>query len=140
TLSNDIAGVQVAPDGEIEIVYQEDASQHAARMLMLQRRLSMREGGEFNFKRAYIRYPHGGNVIELKTPQISAAPVHRGGSGMILDFSDKSRRRLLKFLNSIDRDALDVARLWMITLTYPREWTNDPRAWKRHLKAFQERA
>jgi hypothetical protein len=138
-LEKDIAGVDVSPDGENEVVYQEDAAQYAARILALQRRLSMRQDGELNFKRAYIRYAHGGNVIELKTPQISAAPVHFGGSGKILDFSQKSRHRLLKFLNSIDRDALDVARLWMVTLTYPREWDNDPRAWKRHLKAFQER-
>ncbi len=63
--------------------------------------------------------------------------VGGGLRGEVTEFSKQSRRRLLKLLNSIDREAVKLP--VFITLTYPRTWPEDPQTWKDHLKAFRKR-
>lgn len=60
-------------------------------------------------------------------------PFKPGGKrGVIRGFSSESRRRLIRYLLS-----LEEAPKVMITLTYPGEWPKDPREWKRHLHNFR---
>lgn len=57
--------------------------------------------------------------------------------GNVVTFSRKSRTRLLRKLNSIDREAVGVPHF--VTLTYPGQWDRDPASWKRHLDAWAKR-
>lgn len=58
--------------------------------------------------------------------------------GSVEAWSRKSRQRLLRTLASVDFRA--VSPNWMlVSLTYPREFPRNPRAWKRHLSALRLR-
>lgn len=68
----------------------------------------------------------------------------RAPSRVIVEWSGKSRRRMLRAFVSVDWSALDVdgAPLGMVTLTYPAQWlavAPSGRVVKRHLKAFRQR-
>lgn len=65
---------------------------------------------------------------------------HRGGGGPrgeITEFSRASRRRLLRKLNSIDRDNAPLP--FFVTLTYHETWPEDARGWKNQLRTLRER-
>jgi hypothetical protein len=55
----------------------------------------------------------------------------------VTDFSKASRRRLMKLLNSIDRDRASLP--YFVTLTYHNAWPKDRHGRKRHLDAFRKR-
>jgi len=66
----------------------------------------------------------------------------RGGvRGRIKGFSRASRRNLLRHFASINRTAFRAfkGRVFSITLTYPKEWPEDPEACKNHLKSLYKR-
>lgn len=107
-----------------------------------------------------LRIPHGGNVVALKlSPErvewvseefaeglVKAMEFHdkwkearykkvKGGPrGEIKEFSRKSRQRLLIRMASIDFTEADLP--VFLTLTYPTEWSEDPRQWKKDLNVF----
>jgi len=61
---------------------------------------------------------------------------HGGGPrGTIEQFSAASRRRLLATLSSIDQTQAGRYQSF-VTLTYPGEYSKDPKRWKRDLKVF----
>ncbi len=67
-------------------------------------------------------------------------PGRAGGGGLrgeITEFSKASRRRLMKLLNSIDRDRASLP--YFVTLTYHNAWPKDRHGRKRHLDAFRKR-
>lgn len=85
-----------------------------------------------------MRYAVGGNVFEYKGPHVSPAGT-RGDRREITGFSDASRHRCLKFMNSVNRTVIEATRVWFVTLTYPKVWDDDPQVWKKQLKAFRKR-
>jgi len=56
----------------------------------------------------------------------------KGKRGIIKGFSSASRRRLIKYLLSLEESPKV-----MITLTYPAKWKKNPREWKKHLHNFR---
>jgi len=57
-----------------------------------------------------------------------------GRRGKITVFSAKSRRRLIRYLFSLEKSPVV-----MVTLTYPKEWNPDYEVWKRDLDVFLKR-
>lgn len=53
----------------------------------------------------------------------------------VTEFSRSSRRRMLRYLATIDRDAASV----LVTLTWPAQYAPDAAEWRRCLKAWRER-
>lgn len=86
---------------------------------------------------ATLKYAVGGTVARLTGPRLSAPPP-AGRRGTIRLFSKGSQRRLRVLLASLNQQACAYLPL-LITLTYPREWSPDPRDWKRHLDSFSKR-
>jgi hypothetical protein len=89
-----------------------------------------------------LTYAEGGNyascvVDRLRRP--SGDDVRDWVRGDIGDFSPGARGRLLRLLNSVNREAVPCERVWFGTLTYPCSWTREPQEWKSHLKAFVKR-
>ena len=64
-------------------------------------------------------------------------PLERAKRGKIQGMSQASRKRLFDQMNQIKRSAF--RRALFVTLTYPREWVDDWKLWKRHLQAFLKR-
>ena len=60
------------------------------------------------------------------------SPNSGGLRGKVTGFSADSRRRLIRFLLS-----LETPPELMITLTYPEKWPDDAKQWKRHLDNFR---
>lgn len=60
-----------------------------------------------------------------------------GARGKVSGFSRESRKRLLDFLNSVDKAAL--ARGLFVTLTYPDRFPEESERWKRDLDTFLKR-
>lgn len=87
----------------------------------------------------------GASYARMTPPEVmpgsggGAAGTGAGGGlrGLVREFSPDSRRRLMRLINSIDRDR--VPHPLFFTLTYPGEWPRDPRVWKKHLRAFRGR-
>ena len=97
---------------------------------------------------AYVSSAVGGSVSTLsfedtKTCNRLSPPTHRGGGirDRVRGFSRESRRNLLRRLASINRSAFRTfkGRMIFVTLTYPREYPEDPVLCKRHLKALRKR-
>jgi hypothetical protein len=97
---------------------------------------------------AYVSSAVGGSVSTLsfedaKTSNHLSPPTHRGGGirDRVRGFSRTSRRNLLRRLGSINRSAFRTfkGRIIFVTLTYAREYPEDPDICKRHLKAFRKR-
>lgn len=55
--------------------------------------------------------------------------------GKISEFSRKSRKRMIQELSKIQRDTLPI----MVTLTYPGEYSDNPKVWKNDLDNFLRR-
>ena len=69
-----------------------------------------------------------------------AGPGRTGGGGPrgeVTEFSKASRRRLLRLLNSINRDESSLP--FFVTLTYHKAWPKDRHGRKAHLDAFRKR-
>src|ERR671921_2138648 len=95
---------------------------------------------------AYVSSTVGGSLsqISFEDSEIRShiGTTHRGGvRGRIRGFSKGSRRNLLRRLASINRTAFRAyeGRLISITLTYPKEYPEDPETCKEHLKALRKR-
>ena len=83
---------------------------------------------------ARVRIALGGELMTVEGVQ--AGPPHGGGPrGTIEQFSPASRRRLLATLSSIDQTQAGRYQSF-VTLTYPGEFSQDPKRWKRDLKVF----
>jgi hypothetical protein len=97
---------------------------------------------------AYLSSAVGGSVstlsFEESTTKNRLSPPTRRGGGIrdrIKGFSRASRRNLLRRLASINRSAFRAfrGRLIFVTLTYPKQYSQDPERCKGHLKAFRKR-
>src|SRR5215204_5095895 len=97
---------------------------------------------------AYVSSAIGGSVSTLSfedtTIKNRLSPSrHRGGGirDRVRGFSRASRRNLLRRLASINRRAFRAfkGRMIFVTLTYPREYAEDPEVCKNHLKALRKR-
>ena len=97
---------------------------------------------------AYVSSSEGGSVSTLSfedtTTKNQLRPsTHRGGGirDKVRGFSRESRRNLLLRLASINRRAFNAfkGRMIFVTLTYPREYPEDPEVCKNHLKALRKR-
>ena len=96
---------------------------------------------------AHVSSAVGGSLSTLSFDDNTAKhrnpPKHRGRSirGKVKGFSKSSRRNLLRRLASINRGAFRAlkGRMVFVTLTYPREYPDDPERCKGHLKALRKR-
>jgi len=100
---------------------------------------------------ASVSYAVGGSVssvsfddTKLGNRRVGTPPrTHRGGGirGKVRGFSRVSRRNLLRRLAAINRTAFRVfeGKVFSLTLTYPKQFPDDPEPCKRHLKAFLKR-
>jgi hypothetical protein len=97
---------------------------------------------------AYLSSTVGGSLstlsFESTTKNHRSPPASRRGGGIrerVRGLSRSSRRNLLRRLASINRRALKAFKGQMIfvTLTYPREYPEDPEVCKNHLKALRKR-
>jgi hypothetical protein len=97
---------------------------------------------------AYVSSSVGGSVSTLSFEetitknQLSTPKRHgRGMRDKVRGFSRASRRNLLLRLASINRRAFRAfkGRMIFVTLTYPREYPEDPEVCKNHLKALRKR-
>ncbi len=81
----------------------------------------------------------GGGVVGLKSRLkkgvVSTLKGATSTRGTVRGFSRRSRRRLMRLVASIDKRALAVRPLFL-TLTYPGEFSEDWREWKRHHDSF----
>lgn len=85
----------------------------------------------------YASFRDGGSVVEVRPGRADLRYRQAGGGrrGNVQQFTKASRRRLLRRVGSLERAVLPL----FVTLTYPAEWPENPREWKRHLKAFFKR-
>jgi hypothetical protein len=97
---------------------------------------------------AYVSSSVGGSVSTLSfqdtTPRnYLSPPTRRGGDirAKVRGFSRASRRNLLRRLASINRRAFRAfrGRIIFVTLTYPKQYPEDPELCKRHLNALRRR-
>jgi hypothetical protein len=101
-------------------------------------------------RNASVSYAVGGSVssVSFANTQIGnrrvGTPLRRHGGGIrgkVRGFSRVSRRNLLRRLASINRTAFRAfeGKVYFLTLTYPKQFPEDPEPCKRHLKAFLKR-
>src|SRR5215218_2558419 len=97
---------------------------------------------------AYVSSAVGGSVSTLSfedtktSNQLSPSRRRSGGiRDRVRGFSRESRRNLLRRLASINRAAFNAfrGRIIFVTLTYPKQYPEDPELCKRHLKALRKR-
>jgi hypothetical protein len=96
---------------------------------------------------AYVSSAVGGSVSTLSfedtTKNYGSSPSRRGGGirDRVKGFSRASRRNLLLRLASINRRAFRAfkGKMIFVTLTYPKQYPEDPELCKRHLKALRKR-
>jgi hypothetical protein len=97
---------------------------------------------------AYVSSAVGGSVSTLSFEDTKASnrlsPSRRHGRGTrdrVRGFSRESRTNLLRRLASINRGAFKAfkGRMIFVTLTYPKQYPEDPELCKRHLKALRKR-
>jgi hypothetical protein len=85
-----------------------------------------------------VMISEGGQLVELKR-KLGDKPTELGKSrGDVIDgYTRESRNRFIKILLSINYAAMGSP--FYYTLTYPGEYSNDPRQWKRDLDTFRKR-
>jgi hypothetical protein len=100
---------------------------------------------------AYVSSAVGGSVstLSFENPKTSnwlspSSPPLRHGGGIrdrVRGFTRESRTNLLRRLASINRGAFKAfkGRMIFVTLTYPKQYPEDPELCKRHLKALRKR-
>jgi len=88
--------------------------------------------------RYFLEIAEGGRLVVLKR-RLGKKPEGLGKrKGDITEgFTRASRNSFIKFLLSIDYEKMGVPLFF--TLTYPGEYSNDPRIWKRDLRTLFER-
>jgi len=80
-----------------------------------------------------LRVSVGGAHVALRgDPELGAC--FGGDRGVVRGFSKASRRRLLRFLHTIDRERAGLP--LFVTLTYPGTWPGKPAKWKRDLRSW----
>lgn len=85
----------------------------------------------------------GASFLKVTKPSVKTETAEKDESeekqkakrGKVSEFTKKSRLRLMRELSKVRRDRLPV----LITLTYPGEYSDDPKTWKRHLDNFIKR-
>lgn len=82
-----------------------------------------------------MTYSLGGSYVKITGSGMP--PTEHGKRGQVKGFSRASRKRLMDWLNAIDRGAVSVA--LFVTLTYPSTWPDAWQVWKRHLDTFLKR-
>lgn len=95
-------------------------------------RIEAVDGQEDRYPR--VQVPVGGNLVELKAGRRVGVAPPGGPRGRVVEFSAAARRRLQRRLASINREVAGLP--LFVTLTYPLEWSEDGRRWKRDLKAW----
>jgi hypothetical protein len=97
---------------------------------------------------AYVSSSVGGSVSTLSFEDTKTrnqlSPSRRRSGGIrdrVRGFSRESRRNLLRHLASINSTAFKAfkGRIIFVTLTYPRQYPDDPELCKSHLKALRKR-
>jgi hypothetical protein len=87
---------------------------------------------------ARVRLAHGGSTVRCVTtgaaPARELTDVRRSA---ILEFSVRSRRRMMDLTASINRARAGLPKF--MTLTYPGSWSPDPQRWKDDLDALGKR-
>lgn len=93
---------------------------------------------ELKDSRYYLSYADGARLIELKR-KLGKKPDNLGKlkGDVINGYSRESRNRFLKYLLSVNYNSMGAPLFY--TLTYPGEYSNDPRVWKRDLMTFIKR-
>ncbi len=74
----------------------------------------------------------GGNLVQVCASKKGKPPVLATRRGKIQGFSKKSRRRLMQKISMTKKSCLPM----FVTLTYPGEFSEDPKVWKRDLQVF----
>lgn len=82
-----------------------------------------------------LRFFVGGSHARLRgDPMIGGVG---GVRGAVMGFTKASRRRMLEFLQTVDRERAGMP--LFVTLTYPGEWPGEPARWKRDLQVWLAR-
>lgn len=80
----------------------------------------------------------GGSLVSVKGRKPTHIKNGGGVRGEVKGFSKAARRRLIRKIGSIDRNAVPQMPIFL-TLTYPRDWPSDPKQWKKHLDTWVKR-
>jgi len=85
-----------------------------------------------------LRIAYGGQLVELKR-LLGKKPDDLGKKpgDIIGGYSRESRNRFIKLLLAIDYEKMGVPLYY--TITYPNEWSGDPRQWKKDLDHLSHR-
>ena len=79
----------------------------------------------------------GGSLAELSAGASPGSIVGGGVRGLITEFSPASRRRLMRIVNSVNREEAGLP--FFITITYHNDWPESREGRKKHLDALQKR-
>jgi hypothetical protein len=86
----------------------------------------------------YLDYYAGGQLAHIRSEVGGYAQMEKTPRrGKCRGFSKASRRRLLRSLAKMNREKAGLPIL--VTLTYPGEYSSDPKQWKRDLDVFKKR-
>lgn len=77
----------------------------------------------------------GASLIKVSKPKFKTLCRKGGGIRGKAGFSVKSRRRLMQTLSRVKRSETPI----FLTLTYPGQYSSDPKRWKRDLDCFWRR-
>lgn len=88
----------------------------------------------------YVVSYKGARLGKMQVRSAAVARCVAGGvRGRVVSFSRKSRLRLLQRISAVDANAVDPKRWLFVHLTYPGEFSRDPKQWKRDLDVFWKR-
>jgi len=88
---------------------------------------------EYDPPQASVTLSLGGSLVEAKTG-ISGG-LGGGPRGLVTGFSSAARRRLMRFIASLERDVRPI----FVTLTYPDVFDDSHAKWKRDIDVFGKR-
>ena len=127
-------------DGNPAGMSQSGAPQGARRPAGLSSAHREPEAKEREKKKEGIEFAKGGSVGRVCFSGCKRVRVGGGIRGKITEFSRGSRRRMLAYVNSIDREQVSAERVWFVTLTLPgQEPSHNPEDWQRWLAALKKR-
>ena len=86
-------------------------------------------------KEGAVTFYLGGSLMEVEKPHFEQPQKGGGKRGGITQFSNGSRRRMLKMMAKTELQSHPL----MVTLTYPGEFPGEPKVWKKHLKNWLQR-
>lgn len=89
---------------------------------------------EFRLHEPKMTVMSGGSLVTVKTGRVRVGSGG-GGRGEVTGFSSASRRRLMRLVASLERDARPI----FVTLTYPDVFPADLDRWKRDIDVFGKR-